>query len=107
MTSVRWLCLGAGFVVALATGDVSKGGVVSHNDQIYAGKDGNVCKYEKDEGWSEVGGGEPKFNRASDLPSAGNLDDDRYACDRDGERDFNRNPGVHGGGGFGGGGRRR
>jgi hypothetical protein len=121
-----------------ATGDVSKGGVVNVNDQIYAGKDGNVYKYDKGEGWQQVGGGgngnaEPKFNRASDLPSAGNLDSDRYARDRGGERDFNRNPGAggggrefdrgsyggnyrgqmggfrsaRGGGGFGGGGRRR
>jgi hypothetical protein len=92
---------GAGYVhYDKGTGEVSKGGVVNYNDQIYAGKDGNVYKYDKGEGWSEVGGGsEPKFNRASDLPSAGNLDNDRYARDRGGERDYTRNPGTHGGGG--------
>jgi len=91
---------GAGYVrYDKATGEVSKGGVINYNDQIYAGKDGNVYKYDKGEGWSEVGGGQPKVNRASDLPSAGNLDSDRYARDRGGERDLNRNPGAHAGGG--------
>jgi len=90
---------GAGYVhYDKGSGEVSKGGVINYNDQIYAGKDGNVYKYEKGEGWSEVGGAEPKFNRASDLPSAGNLDNDRYARDRGGERDFNRNPGMQAGG---------
>jgi hypothetical protein len=94
---------GAGYVhYDKGTGDVSKGGVINYNDQIYAGKDGNVYRYDKGEGWSEVGGDrEPKYNRASDLPSAGNLDSDRFARDRGGERDFDR-----GGGNFGGGGSR-
>lgn len=93
---------GAGYVhYDKGSGEVSKGGVVNYNDQIYAGKDGNVYRYDKGEGWEQVGSGDsqPKFNKASDLPSAGNLDSDRYARDRGGERDFNRNPGSHGGGG--------
>jgi hypothetical protein len=91
---------GAGYVkYDKASGDISSGGVVRHDDSIYAGKDGNVYKYDKGEGWSEVGGeGEHKYNRATDLPSAGNLDSDRFARDRGGERDFNRGGGNYGGG---------
>ncbi len=83
---------GAGYVhYDRATGEVSKGGVVNYNDQIYAGKDGNVYKYEQGDGWQQVGE-EGRLNKATDLPSAGNLDGDRYARDRGGERDNNRNP---------------
>jgi len=81
---------GAGYVkYDSATGDVSRGGIAEINDSIYAGKDGNVYKYDKGDGWQQVGG-DGHFNKATDLPSAGNIDSDRYARDRGADRAFDR-----------------
>ena len=89
---------GAGYVsYDKATGEVNRGGVANINDQIYAGKDGNVYKYDQGNGWSQVGG-DGNFNKASNLPAAGNIDSDRYARDRGGERDYQRSNGFNGAG---------
>jgi hypothetical protein len=70
------------------TGEVSKGGGVNVNvnvnDQIYAGEDGNVYKYEKGEGWQQVGG-EGKVDKASPGDAAG-VDSDRLARERGTDR---------------------
>ena len=71
------------------TGDVSRGGVANINDSIYAGKDGNVYKYDKGDGWQQVGG-DGNFNKATELPSAGNMDSDRFARERGADRDLDR-----------------
>ena len=84
---------GAGFVkYDRATGDVSTGGIANINDSLYAGKDGNIYKYDKGDGWQQVGG-DGKFNKATELPSAGNMDSDRFARDRGADRDFDRSAG--------------
>ncbi|HET6552341.1 MAG TPA: hypothetical protein VFG49_02285 [Dyella sp.] len=72
---------GAGYVhYDKASGDVSRGGVVDINDQVYAGKDGNVYRYDKDQGWQKVDnkGG---FNRVNG-PDSVDTDRDRMARDR-------------------------
>ncbi|WP_380877507.1 hypothetical protein [Sphingomonas sp. DBB INV C78] len=58
---------GAGYVhYDRNTGDISKGGVVDVNGNVYAGKDGNVYRYDKESGsWESMGQrpsgeGEPK-----------------------------------------------
>jgi len=80
---------GAGYATYdRATGEVNRGGVANINDSIYAGKDGNVYKYDQG-GWSQVGG-DGTFNKATDLPAAGNIDSDRYARERGADRDFQR-----------------
>ena len=84
---------GAGYVkYDSARGDVSRGGVANINDSIYAGKDGNVYKYDKGDGWQEVGG-DGNFNKATQLPSAGNIDSDRMARERGADRDYDRGAG--------------
>jgi len=81
---------GAGYVkYDRDTGDVSHGGVANINDSIYAGKDGNVYKYDKGDGWQQVGG-DGSFNKATELPSAGNIDSDRYAREREADRNLDR-----------------
>jgi hypothetical protein len=81
---------GAGYVkYDRATGDVSKGGIANINDSIYAGKDGNVYKYDKGDGWQQVGG-DGNFNKATQLPSAGNIDSDRFARERGADRAVDR-----------------
>jgi hypothetical protein len=75
---------GAGYVhYDRDTGDLSKGGVVDVNGQIYAGKDGNVYKH-TDGGWEQAG---PKgdFSRA-DHPDP-SLDAERLGRDRGFERE--------------------
>jgi hypothetical protein len=83
---------GAGYVkYDSAAGDVSTGGIANINDSIYAGKDGNVYKYEGGD-WQQVGG-DGNFNKATELPSAGNIDSDRMARERGADRDFDRGAG--------------
>ena len=75
---------GAGYIhYDRATGDVSKGGVVDVNGNIYAGKDGNVYKHGAD-GWEQAGGG-GQFKKA-DRPDP-SLDAERASRDRGFERD--------------------
>jgi hypothetical protein len=72
---------GAGYVhYDRASGDVSHGGVVDMNDHVYAGKDGNVYQYDKDQGWQKVdpSGG---LNRVAG-PDSADTDRDRLARDR-------------------------
>lgn len=76
---------GAGYVhYDRETGDISKGGVVDVNGNIYAGKDGNVYKRGADGGWEEAGTG-GKFSKA-DKPDP-SLDRERVSRDRGFERD--------------------
>jgi hypothetical protein len=77
---------GAGYVhYDKATGDVSRGGVANINDQMYAGKDGNIYKYDQGSGWSQIDAS-GAANRISSLPSDSGLDNDRLARDRDADR---------------------
>ncbi|MHA6205388.1 hypothetical protein ACXU4B_13260 [Dyella soli] len=72
---------GAGYVhYDKATGEVSRGGVVDVNDQVYAGKDGNVYQYSEDGGWQKV---DPsgKFDKVSG-PDSADTNRDRMARDR-------------------------
>ena len=79
-----------------ATGEVNRGGVANINDQVYAGKDGNVYKYDKaGGGWSQVGG-DGTFNKATQTPDTGSMDSDRFARDRGADRDFQRGGGYSG-----------
>jgi len=96
---------GAGYVnYNRATGEVNKGGVVDINDQMYAGRNGNVYKYDQGQGWQQVGDG-GHLNKATDLPAAGNLDGDRFGRERGIDRDFDRTGGFSRNGGFSGGSR--
>lgn len=113
---------GAGYVhYDRYSGDISRSGAANVNGNIYAGKDGNVYRYDKDNGWQSVTGGgrgnattgtpatwpgpdrnvanRPDLNRSDTGrqtygPSDPSLDRERNACDRGFERD------VMSGGGF-------
>jgi hypothetical protein len=75
---------GAGYIhYDRDTGDISKGGVVDINGNIYAGKDGNVYKHGAD-GWEQAGNG-GQFKKA-DRPDP-SLDSERASRDRGFERD--------------------
>jgi len=75
---------GAGYVhYDRATGDISKGGIVDVNGNVYAGKDGNVYRH-GDNGWQQVGGGGNAQRQGPPDPS---LDRERAARDRGFERD--------------------
>ena len=82
---------GAGYIhYDRETGDISKGGVVDINGNIYAGKDGNVYKHGEN-GWEEAGaGGEFKKTDRAD-PS---LDRERVSRDRGFERDHTAGSGF-------------
>lgn len=76
---------GAGYVhYDRDTGDISKGGVVDVNGQVYAGKDGQVYKRNDSGGWDQAGGG-GKFSKA-DRPDP-SLDRESLSRDRGFERD--------------------
>jgi hypothetical protein len=81
-----------GFHYNADTGTMQKGGVVEVNDNVYAGKDGNVYKYDNGQ-WSEVNRPERTGDRSAAAGSAGNLDSDRFARERGNER-------IQGGSGF-------
>jgi len=82
---------GAGYIhYDRDTGDISKGGVVDINGNIYAGKDGNVYKHGEN-GWEEAGtGGQFKKTDRAD-PS---LDRERVSRDRGFERDHTAGSGF-------------
>lgn len=83
---------GAGYVhYDRDTGDISKGGVVDVNGNVFAGKDGNVYRY-NDGSWNKVerpdakGGGRTQGPVDTDRQRV-DLDHDRTARDRGFERD--------------------
>lgn len=70
---------GAGYVnYDRSTGEVHRGGAVNINDSVYAGRDGNVYKYEKGEGWQPV---DPAAGSTA-RPDTADIDRDRLARDR-------------------------
>ncbi|GAB7128073.1 hypothetical protein JCM19000A_25800 [Silvimonas sp. JCM 19000] len=71
-----------------STGDVTHGGVVNANGNVYAGKDGNVYRYDKGDGWQKV---QPdgSFQRTT-PPADSNVDNDRLARDRSADRTATR-----------------
>lgn len=72
---------GAGYVhYDKATGEVSRGGVVDINDKVYAGKDGNVYRYDEGQGWQKVDN-KGDFNRVNG-PDSADTNRDRMARDR-------------------------
>ncbi|WP_267224954.1 hypothetical protein [Dyella silvae] len=72
---------GAGYVnYDRATGQVNHGGVVNVNDQVYAGHDGNVYRYNPGEGWQKANPG-GNFSSANGPDGAG-TNNDRLARDR-------------------------
>jgi hypothetical protein len=74
---------GAGYVhYDRATGDISKGGVVDVNGNVYAGKDGHVYRHD-DSGWQSMTGGSGSTRKDTYGP----LDNDRAGRDRGFERD--------------------
>jgi hypothetical protein len=76
---------GAGYVnYDKSTGTINHGGVVNINDQIYAGKDGNVYHYQPGQGWQPAG----SSGRANTLPAdSADMDRDRMARDRGADLD--------------------
>ncbi len=79
---------GAGYVnVDKATGQVTRAGVVQVNDQVYAGKDGNIYRYDKGEGWQQA---TPAGDFKAARPDAADVDADRMARDRGADRDYSR-----------------
>lgn len=78
-----------GFHYNSNTGDLTHGGAVKVNDNVYAGRDGNVYKYDNGE-WQQVTRPDPK--RPSTLPAQNSdLNLDRIARDR-GDQINPRNP---------------
>lgn len=79
---------GAGYVhYDRSNGDVSRGGAVNVNGNIYAGKDGNVYRYEKGSGWESVTGKRGGNGSQTYGPADRSLDRERVARDRGFERD--------------------
>jgi hypothetical protein len=79
---------GAGYIhYDRETGDVSHGGVANINGDIYAGHDGNVYKYDKDDGWQKAGG-DGQFNK-TDKPDPA-VNNDRLSRERGDERQTGR-----------------
>lgn len=82
---------GAGYVhYNKDTGDVTHGGVVNAGGNVYAGKDGNVYRYDKGQGWQEV---QPngQFKNVKPPADAG-VNTDQLARDRGNERTAARSP---------------
>jgi hypothetical protein len=83
-----------GFHYNADTGTLHKGGVVEVNDNVYAGRDGNVYRHDES-GWSKVERPADSRNLSSatrqGLPPG--LDNDRFARERGNER-------IQGGGSF-------
>ncbi|MES2033077.1 MAG: hypothetical protein V4466_02780 [Pseudomonadota bacterium] len=76
---------GAGYIhYDRDTGDISKGGVVDINGNIYAGKDGQVYKRDANGEWSQAGAG-GRFSKVERPDST--LDRERASRDRGFERD--------------------
>ena len=61
----------------------NRGGVVNVNDNVYAGKDGNVYKHDEN-GWSQVDA--PDSDRRTSAERRASLDSERIARDRGNER---------------------
>jgi hypothetical protein len=79
---------GAGYIhYDKQTGDVTHGGAVDVNGNVYAGHDGNVYKHDADGGW-EKAGGNGQFNK-TDKPDP-SLNNDRLSRDRGEERQTGR-----------------
>ncbi|GAA5784041.1 hypothetical protein [Chitiniphilus shinanonensis] len=87
---------GAGYVhYDAATGQVDHGGVVRTDDHVYAGKDGNVYRYDQGKGWQQVtrpGEGHQAATRpvTADQANSLGLPSDRLARERGQERTFSR-----------------
>lgn len=81
-----------GFHYNADTGQLHKGGVVEVNDNVYAGRDGNVYKYDNGS-WSQVDKPERPPGSQDLSGQARNLDQDRFARERGNER-------IQGGSGF-------
>ena len=76
---------GAGYVnYDKNTGTINHGGVANINDQIYAGKDGNVYHYQPGQGWQPAGSS--AHGDAAPADSA-DIDRDRMARDRGADMD--------------------
>ncbi|HEY5850003.1 MAG TPA: hypothetical protein VIT62_04455 [Lysobacter sp.] len=71
-----------GFHYNADTGSLSHGGVVNVNDNVYAGKDGNVYKHDEN-GWSQVTRPDSSKNLGGETRQ---LDSERMARDRGNER---------------------
>ncbi|MGO4222468.1 hypothetical protein AB4Y64_11525 [Lysobacter sp. TAF61] len=71
-----------GFHYNADTGTLSHGGVVNVNDNVYAGKDGNVYKHDEN-GWSQVTRPDSSRNLGGETRD---LDSERMARDRGNER---------------------
>ncbi|UNK51034.1 hypothetical protein MNR01_08605 [Lysobacter sp. S4-A87] len=71
-----------GFHYNADTGSLSHGGVVNVNDNVYAGKDGNVYKHDEN-GWSQVTRPDASKNLSGQTRD---LDGERMARDRGNER---------------------
>lgn len=69
-----------------ATGDISKGGVVDVNGNVYAGKDGHVYRHDEN-GWHSMVGGQGSTRQQPAGPPDSSLDRERAARDRGFERD--------------------
>ncbi|TJZ74793.1 hypothetical protein [Chitiniphilus eburneus] len=87
---------GAGYVhYDAATGQVNHGGVVHTDDHLYAGKDGNVYRYDKGQGWQQVtrpGQGNQSASRGINPDQARSLGlpNDQLARERGQQRTFSR-----------------
>jgi hypothetical protein len=79
-----------GFHYNADTGTMHKGGVVNVNDNVYAGRDGNVYKYDNGQ-WQQVT--RPEAGGAANRVDPASLDSDRFARERGNER-------IQGGSGF-------
>lgn len=76
-----------GFHYNADTGTMHKGGVVEVNDNVYAGRDGNVYRHDEN-GWTQVDRPSESRNLSGatrDNPPPG-LDNDRFARERGNER---------------------
>lgn len=78
-----------GFHYNADTGTLHRGGVVDVNDNIYAGHDGNVYHYDNGQ-WNEVN--RPDRSQNLSGQTRDNLDRDRFARERGGERTSGRTP---------------
>lgn len=81
-----------GFHYNADTGTMHKGGVVNVNDNVYAGRDGNVYKYDNGQ-WQQVTRPESGDRGAANRVDPASLDSDRFARERGNER-------IQGGSGF-------
>ncbi|GGP24743.1 hypothetical protein [Silvimonas amylolytica] len=82
-----------------STGQVTHGGVVNSGGNVYAGKDGNVYRYEQGQGWQQV---QPdgQFKNVAKPPAESGVTTDQLARQRGTERTIDRSgatPGAQSG----------